>query len=759
MHANEKKLTVAIPVRWASDRSDLLERLTFARMDTDLPDGVEILIVDDGSPQALAVRLEAECRTHGYAYHRLQTEHLPFSIGRARNAAAQCGLSDYIMFQDVDLMPYAGFYREVLGEAVVNGLDESVDNFLMFGVIYLTEAATQDFKKMDPRLRRQKYIQMLLQNDQSAIEKFSTGTSVTVWRRDYFLATGGNDPDFNGWGYEDLEYACRAIRRRKKFPLPSEFALDYRNFQSIVEYKGWKSIYRLFGDMTFQKGMVLFHAWHPVEHKSDYMAAKAKNRRLFERKLADFRDKELEPDPLPMHGSGKSLVLRNNPWVTNRWIAPFLGEIVHIDEDHLPADTFMAFLRESGFDRVVFHNPYANPRMKALYDLVRANQFPFLVVERGALPDSVFFDPCGFNADSASYSPERWDKELSCEKRTATLEYIQRAVSDEESLEAQSPRLGAASLRKALRIGRGKKVLVAFLQRPTDTVIENFMGPMGTYENFLRLLARLPFALRQDWELLVKQHPLETDVVRIPGAINVDQCNTKDLLELCDAMIAVNSGVGVLGLAFGKLVLHCGQAFYGAAGLTHHVLDEGDVVAVLNRSRPDYEKALRFLSYLVNDFYSFGKFKTRKVAWHDGSFMTATTAIDFYKIRFPGRPEMTRKLRDTVEVSSDSVLFDRYRAASARVPAMEKVSAPAKAGKEATAKPAPVRVEVPRQVPVDTPRPARAEPKTAPPKAAPAKPTPSWRRKAKKLMSNPVMFFRDSKHAVFRAIGNRVIVK
>ncbi|WP_454738213.1 capsular polysaccharide export protein, LipB/KpsS family [Cupriavidus necator] len=750
----EKRLTVAIPVRWASERSDLLDRLAFAKMDTDLPESVEILVVDDGSPIDLAKRLSVECTQLGYSYHRLETEHLPFSIGRARNAAAQSGLSDCIMFQDVDLMPYAGFYRDVLREAIINGLDDSVDNFLMFGVIYLTESATKEFRETDPELRRQKYIQLLLQNDKSAIEKFSTGTSVTVWRRDYFLATGGNDPDFNGWGYEDLEYACRAIRRRKMFPLPSEFSLDYRNFQSITEYKGWKSIYRLFGDMTFQKGMVLFHAWHPVEHKSDYMAAKAKNRLLFEKKLGDFRDKGVEPDPLPMHGSGKSLVLRNNPWVTNRWAAPFLGEIVHIDEDYLPPESFLEFLRDSEFNRVVFHNPYANERIKAIYDIVRRNNFPFVVVERGALPDSVFFDPCGFNADSESYSVDQWDHELSAEKRAATLQYIQRAVSDDESLEAQSARLGASALRKKLNIARGKKVLVAFLQRPTDTVIENFMGPLETYENFLRLLARLPYAMRQDWVLLVKQHPLEVDVIDIPGAVNVDQYNTKDLLELCNAMIAVNSGVGVLGIAFGKPVLHCGRAFYSAPGLARQVLNEGDVVEALSSFKPDFEKSVRFMSYLINDFYSFGRFKTRKVRWHDGSFMTATTEIDFYNLRFPGKKEMKRILRDQVEVSSESVLFDRYRAAAAQAKVV--------AAKPAPAKPVPAK-----------PAPAKAN-SEAPPKLAPAlaaqdgrievkrsssSQMPSWRRKMRKLTNNPVMFFRDSKYTLFRAIGNRVVVK
>ncbi|MFJ4292387.1 glycosyltransferase [Cupriavidus sp. NPDC089707] len=746
----DKKLTVAIPVRWASERSDLLDRLSFARMDTDLPEEVEILVVDDGSPLDLAGRLASECARYGYSYYRLQTEHLPFSIGRARNAAAQCGLSDYIMFQDVDLMPYTGFFRDVLREAIINGLDDSVDNFLMFGVIYLTESATKEFRDTEPELRRQKYIQLLLQNNKTAIEKFSTGTSVTVWRRDYFLATGGNDPEFNGWGYEDLEYACRAIRRRKKFPLPSEFTLDYRNFQTITEYKGWKSIYRLFGDMTFQKGMVLFHAWHPVEPKSDYMAAKAKNRQLFERKLGDFRDKGIEPDPLPMLGSGKSLVLRSNPWVTNRWAAPFLGEIVHIDEDYLPSDTFIEFLRSSGFSRVVFHNPYANERLKALYDAVRENGFPFIVVERGALPDSVFFDPHGFNADSVSYATEKWDHELKNGKRTATLQYMQRAMTDDESLEAQSPRQGAAVLRKKLKISRGKKVLVAFLQRPTDTVIENFMGPMETYENFMRLLARLPYALRQDWVLLVKQHPLEVDVIDIPGAINVDQCNTKDLLELCDGMIAVNSGVGVLGIMFGKPVLHCGDAFYSNPSFARQVLNESDVVRALNEFKPDYEKAIRFISYLINDFYSFGRFKARKVKWHDGSFMTATTEIDFYELRYPGKKELKRELRDTVEVSSESILFDRYRAAATVVNVPKEASvkaAPAKLVKEAPAK---VVVSAPPQMPQSI---------QADVGRRPANQLPSWRRKMKKLTNNPVMFLRDSRHPLFRAIGNRVAVK
>ncbi|MGN5477232.1 hypothetical protein ACTMU2_11060 [Cupriavidus basilensis] len=49
------------------------------------------------------------------------------------------------MFQDADLMPYPGFYADILRECAVSGLDASADNFLMIGVIYLTRRATEQF--------------------------------------------------------------------------------------------------------------------------------------------------------------------------------------------------------------------------------------------------------------------------------------------------------------------------------------------------------------------------------------------------------------------------------------------------------------------------------------------------------------------------------------------------------------------------------------------------------------------------------------
>ena len=148
-------------------------------------------------------------------------------------------------------------------------------------MIYLSEQATAEYFETPAQRRRNKFIQHFLEGDAQRIEKFSTGTSVTVWNRSYFLTTGGNDPDFEGWGDRGHRvHVPRHSPRQEVSPMPEEFSLDYRNFQSITEYRGWKSIYRLFGDMTFQKGMVLFHAWHPVEDRSAYAKAKERNRNI-----------------------------------------------------------------------------------------------------------------------------------------------------------------------------------------------------------------------------------------------------------------------------------------------------------------------------------------------------------------------------------------------------------------------------------------------------------------------------------------------
>lgn len=731
-HVSKITLTVIVPVRWSEDRPDLIERISYLKHDEKTPTDVEFIVIDDGSTQSSSLIIQNTCIRNSIRYHRIDSELDVFSVGRARNVGAQLASNRFIMFQDVDLLPYNGFYNDVLGEIEIQKLNIYYERFLMFGVIYLTQAATQEYLSTQKNIRKNAFIQHLLDDDKSRIEKFSTGTSVTVWNRNYFLASGGNDPDFRGWGYEDIEFMCRAIRKVKKHPLPDEFALDYRNFQSITEYRGWKSIYRLFGDATFQKGIVLFHAWHPIKSEGEYQSERSRNRKLFEKKLAEFRDKREEPAPLPMPERGRSVIFRTNPWVNNRWIAPMLGEIVLLDEEMFSAETFIQFVAERNIDRVVFHNPYANEKMHSIYQAVKLHGIPYLVCERGALPGSVFFDPNGFNGESESYAIERWNKPLSMDQKSETKAYIRKLRSGDESLEDQPDRIGPQAVRKKLQISTGRKILFVPLQRPSDTVIEYLSGPIETYENFLMLVKRLSHCLPPDWIIVAKRHPLEVESPKLHSVIYADNYHINDLVEASDAILLINSGVGITGLVYEKPVLYAGTAFYGQPGLACQVKNETNVIDALNNFKPDSAAILCFLHYLLFEFYSFARFETRKVRWGDGAFMTSTTAIDYFVVRIPGCDEFRLEQRTTPEINHSSILFDRYKGGG-NIHTNKKTATPPQ-------KPVQQSIAIPQQkkrstlLTLDLP----------------------LVRKANKLRNNPVMFLRDSQFMILRTLGNTI---
>ncbi|WP_160298919.1 capsular polysaccharide export protein, LipB/KpsS family [Chromobacterium vaccinii] len=721
-------MTVIIPIRISPERIDAIERLDYMSLDQECPTSIEFMIVDDGSPKYLSEKLIEKCRCIGATYLRIESETSLFSIGRARNFGAQNANGKYILFQDVDLMPYNGFYNDAINECSIQKLDKFADNFIMFGVIYLTQDATSEFIETPHLTRKSKFIQYLIEDNKDKIEKFSTGTSVTIWRKDHYLCTGGNDPEFEAWGFEDLEYTCRAFRRNRKFPLPSDAQLDYSNFSSIQEYKGWKSIYRLFGDITFKKGMVMFHAWHPIEHNSNYIQGKSENKKKFEKKIADFAKTGKEPEALKMISSGKSIIFRNNPWVYNKWTSPFFGELILLDECDFDGIDIIKYIENNQIDRVIFHNPYSSEKMHSIYNVIRGNLIPYYVCERGALPDSVFIDSNGFNYDSSSYHPQNWDLPLTEQQRKDCLKYIINEKNSQKYLELQPEKITPYSLKNTLHLNPLDKILFIPLQRPTDTVIQHFCGPIGSYENFISLIEELVEALPSSWKVVIKKHPLENSAPDIPGAYYANNFNITSLIEASNAILLINSGVGVTGLIHEKPVFVAGNAFYNHSGLCKSVTTATELINSIDNFKPCQEKVIRFIKYLSQDFYSFANFKTRLVDWTDGSKMTATTAIDYYILRVPNFEEMVLERSTAPKIQTSSILFDRYRNQGGII-----------------------RTGAPKKTPSTSNLPQ--EHKQNQNKSSIEQKNITRKRKFKKLVETPGKFFRDSRHGIFKILG------
>ena len=183
-----------------------------------------------------------------------------------------------------------------------------------------------------------------------------------------------------------------------------------------------------------------------------------------------------------------------------------------------------------------------------------------------------------------------------------------------------------------------------------------------------------------------------------------------------------------------------------------------DVIRALDSFKPDTSAIRQFLHYLAFEFYSFARFKTRRVPWTDGTFMTATQSIDYQTLRLPDQPQFCMERRTRPAVTQDSVLFDRYRQPNGSV-----VSA---AGSVAAAVQKPNNANAHKDNSYKSPTRAAVNSKdqfVSPPPLSELLPVvsrhsskPVVLRKFLKLRQNPVMFFRDSKFGVFRSIGESI---
>lgn len=691
---DEPTLTVIIPVRITNGRRDIFDRISFFEADSELPPNVDFMVVDDGSTdddyRLLCERESTRVKviSTGAKYYQ------DFSLARARNFAAQRAKGDFVMFMDADLVPYPGFYRDIFIEMHALQMRTHVNRFLMVPVIYLTEAGYSLMQSLPKLYWRTHFINAKNSDDSNLIEKHSSGTSVIVVDRHYYMSRGGQDEDFQGWGFEDYEFTNRLIRRSRMFPLPANWLSIAGNFMTISSYEGWKACYRLHGDWLAAKGIYLFHAPHPIERH--YHSRKAQNEQFLRSKMAADAQSPSEPEPLPDLHAGTSLLFRRNPFCWDREFAPFLGNPLLVNEsDFVSASQFGDFVRDSNISRVVFANPYANEALLNFYRWCRENKFPYVVCERGALPDSIYHDKRGFLSDSESYQPTTWDHPLTKEQRDRTLSYIADIRHGSQMLEQQSDRVDLATLKQRLGIKHGQKVLLVPFQQPNDTVIKYFSGPIGSYEAFRQQIIRITVDLGEEWKVIYKKHPAEVDFRPIPGATSAHDENIYDLLELASAVAVINSGVGIYAMMFGKPLLVFGDAWYAHDGTCFQVNTEDDACEIIKADLTlDYEKVLRFIHYLRFQFYSFGKMNSRRVQMPDGSPITATTSISYYELRGWTVKERVLKCYETIPFKAP--IFDRYKGQGSQ----EKVTKPAPVAEKSASAPVTERALAPPSAPI-----------------------------------------------------------
>ncbi len=637
-------ITAVIPVRLSVERLyDETRRIT--RIVQSIPkDYFKVLIIDYGTVSERSYELSdiAENFDHVDIY-RVDSEGLPFSIGRARDIGAQQSTTDIIMFHDIDFLCSKKTYHRLFEEVERRKFDKRGYDFLCVPTIFLTIHGTElyldGYESGNGYHVDQSIHDYALKGRRQYVKHVALGSSATVMNRYYYLTTGGHDPSFVGHGAEDFEFYHRVARETPRSGRPKKYYENITQFDG--RYEGFRSFFALYGADVFMRGISMVHLEHPRREATDKSYRRSQNNfKLLQRRMkeTDAGGCQLAPlsDPRSSH---KTLVMvdpHSKPAKAIRQVLPALGVYDWFPERWFEtAEDLLSVIQKRGFTQVFFLNPYGNPHRQELYAAVKKNKIPFIVFDRGALPDSWFFDRGGFLGDSDSYSESLWNKPLDSTKESKIKVWLDNFRDSDNTLEHNGIRRSSEYWRSCFSLGEREVIIVA-LQRPNDTATRIFAGPVESTEQFNQWIGGLAKHINPaEVVILVKRHPLESEQPDIEGVLFVpDDTHVHDLIELADRVVVINSGVGLLALAFGKPVIVCGNAFYAHPGLAYQA-NSFDELLDLSGAKLDVDEAAlyKYLYYLVFNFYSFGKSGYETAKDSDGKAIKIVSKIEFSYIR------------------------------------------------------------------------------------------------------------------------------
>lgn len=658
-------LSVIIPFGLSREREYIEKRVINKAFEFCSDGKIEYIFVEGFS--SYKSNIEQIIKERGHIYIKDDGQRF-FSQGRCRNLGASYANAPVLFFLDVDYYLSRFSFEKVMDIIKYRNIANNINQILCLPVVFLNKEGSDYLLSKD-----QTKWDMIVQDDlitgKSQWIKFfaPNSTSSIVINKHKFLEIGGNDERFVGHGYEDFDLLARILHSCVKFEkMPKNLLYDSRNW-NFKDYKGFRAWFSILGyEMSFY-GIYLYHLWHIEPNQNFYMSNKEANHKLFYNHLKNLKKHSIKPLQIARAKDKKVLLICRFPKdILNvlRDVSVYLGDILHIQEDEFfrddlfNCDQFLSFLQERKIDIVLFPNPYGNELRVKIYKFVRANNISYLCFDRGALPDSWFFDCNGFNADSLSY--QLWDKELREDEIVKTKEYISKTLEEDNYLEKQDKR--RSHLKKRLFLSDKKKIIFVPLQKSDDTVIKYFSNYF-TYEKFLETIDELAKELSKTHIFVIKRHPLGDKILcsKYKNLIFVpDNTNIIDCLEMCHVVVCLNSGVGVYAMMLKKPCIICAEAFYYIEGVNFKVTSKQELLeALISEFVIDETKMIKFIHYLVYEFYSFGSVTYRRYS-KKGKIYNKAINIDFYELQLQGKKVLSIKPYTKVYYRLKSLMYQAY---------------------------------------------------------------------------------------------------
>lgn len=235
----------------------------------------------------------------------------------------------------------------------------------------------------------------------------------------------------------------------------------------------------------------------------------------------------------------------------------------------------------------------------------RKRALPRLFIENGHLPGTFQMDPCGINADA-------------CLPRDPAF---YRSIAPRYG-EAELPREVGERAAK-LRHGDSAKLPERFIfvpfQVPSDVQVLRHSPWIRDMEHFHTELVAAADRNPQV-TFVIKEHPSWKRPIagKVPAhsrVIFANAARTPELIRRAEAIVTINSTVGLEALVMNRKVIVLGEAIYHLPGLVLEAEDAPSLdaaLASLEGFSPDPELRRGFLGYLANEFLVPGSWRE----WH-----------------------------------------------------------------------------------------------------------------------------------------------
>lgn len=214
---------------------------------------------------------------HSYHSDRIliwpSADQTPKSIGYYHNLGARLATTDWLMKLDVDCIPHARYFQELLPVL----FEARPREWFNGGMYYLDKVATATRTNPGQMPITVEEYDSLVQGSKLSVP---AGTNFICIRQDY-LKLGGCDDRFQGYGWEDYQQIYMLERHQQgtlRCPLPGEVTehnVTQRCRDEISRRKAKELIDR-------NPRLGLLHRWHPPPPHGAYknVAQTARNRRV-----------------------------------------------------------------------------------------------------------------------------------------------------------------------------------------------------------------------------------------------------------------------------------------------------------------------------------------------------------------------------------------------------------------------------------------------------------------------------------------------